>query len=112
MSSSRPPSGRGELWVVSAPSGTGKTTVVDRLMERATTLQRSRSYTSRAARAIGLGKRVGTISLGKYADLIAFKVSGNEPLKGALESDLSPSACWIGGKHVSHLAVGTLPEAS
>lgn len=50
MSSSRPPSGRGELWVVSAPSGTGKTTVVDRLMERATKLRRSRSYTSRQAR--------------------------------------------------------------
>jgi guanylate kinase len=41
---------RGHLWVVSAPSGTGKTTVVDRLMERAPSLQRSRSYTSRPAR--------------------------------------------------------------
>jgi guanylate kinase len=35
---------------VSAPSGTGKTTVVDRLMERTPRLERSRSYTSRAAR--------------------------------------------------------------
>lgn len=41
---------RGLLFVVSAPSGTGKTTVVDRLMERATGLVRSRSYTSRPAR--------------------------------------------------------------
>ncbi len=49
MSSSAPPV-RGQLWVVSAPSGTGKTTVVDRLMERTPRLERSRSYTSRAAR--------------------------------------------------------------
>ena len=50
MSNSAPIGGRGQLWVVSAPSGTGKTTVVDRLMERITRLRRSRSYTSRAAR--------------------------------------------------------------
>jgi len=35
---------------VSAPSGTGKTTVVDRLMESCPRLKRSRSYTSRRAR--------------------------------------------------------------
>lgn len=40
----------GLLFVVSAPSGTGKTTVVDRLLERAPRLTRSRSYTSRAQR--------------------------------------------------------------
>jgi guanylate kinase len=50
MSSNALLDGRGQLWVVSAPSGTGKTTVVDRLMERITRLRRSRSYTSRAAR--------------------------------------------------------------
>jgi guanylate kinase len=49
--SSEPPPPRGLLFVVSAPSGTGKTTVVDRLMERAPGLYRSRSYTSRAARS-------------------------------------------------------------
>ena len=42
--------GRGILFVVSAPSGTGKTTVVERLVQEATGLQMSRSYTSRAAR--------------------------------------------------------------
>ena len=41
---------RGLLFVVSAPSATGKTTVVDRLVEVCPTLVRSRSYTSRAAR--------------------------------------------------------------
>jgi guanylate kinase len=50
MSSEGPPP-RGLLFVVSAPSGTGKTTVVDCLMERSHGLFRSRSYTSRPARA-------------------------------------------------------------
>jgi guanylate kinase len=42
--------GRGRLFVVSAPSGTGKTTVVERLVERCPGLVRSRSFTSRASR--------------------------------------------------------------
>lgn len=50
MSSEGPPP-RGLLFVVSAPSGTGKTTVVDCLMERSHGLFRSRSYTSRPARS-------------------------------------------------------------
>jgi guanylate kinase len=42
---------RGLLFVVSAPSGTGKTTVVERLVQVVPDLSLSRSYTSRAARA-------------------------------------------------------------
>jgi guanylate kinase len=41
----------GLLVVVSAPSGTGKTTVVERLVQIVPGLSMSRSYTSRAARA-------------------------------------------------------------
>ncbi len=41
---------RGLLFVVSAPSGTGKTTVVERLVQRVPDLAMSRSYTSRAVR--------------------------------------------------------------
>jgi guanylate kinase len=41
---------RGLLFIVSAPSGTGKTTVVERLIEVLPDLVRSRSYTSRPAR--------------------------------------------------------------
>lgn len=48
MSNSGAPSGL--LFVVSAPSGTGKTTVVDKLVELCPNLQRSRSYTSRPSR--------------------------------------------------------------
>jgi guanylate kinase len=46
--SSRP--SRGLLFIVSAPSGAGKTTLVERLVETTPYLKMSRSYTSRAAR--------------------------------------------------------------
>lgn len=42
---------RGILFVVSAPSGTGKTTVVERLVQVVPDLKLSRSYTSREKRA-------------------------------------------------------------
>lgn len=41
---------RGLLFIVSAPSGTGKTTLVERLVQDLPNLHMSRSYTSRAAR--------------------------------------------------------------
>jgi guanylate kinase len=41
---------RGLLFIVSAPSGAGKTTLVERLVEQLPHLRMSRSYTSRAAR--------------------------------------------------------------
>ena len=41
---------RGLLFIVSAPSGTGKTTLVERLVQVMPKLRMSRSYTSRAAR--------------------------------------------------------------
>jgi guanylate kinase len=42
---------RGLLFIVSAPSGAGKTTLVEQLVERVPRLRMSRSYTSRGARA-------------------------------------------------------------
>jgi guanylate kinase len=42
---------RGLLFIVSAPSGTGKTTLVERLVKETAGLRMSRSYTSRTARA-------------------------------------------------------------
>jgi len=47
---------RGQLFIVSAPSGTGKTTLVERLVQRVPGLRMSRSYTSRPAR---LGEQDG-----------------------------------------------------
>lgn len=43
--------GPGLLFIVSAPSGAGKTTIVELLVERTDRLRMSRSYTSRPARA-------------------------------------------------------------
>src|SRR5919109_5556571 len=43
-------SARGLLFIVSAPSGAGKTTLVERLVEGMPNLKMSRSYTSRPAR--------------------------------------------------------------
>jgi guanylate kinase len=43
-------SNRGQLFIVSAPSGTGKTTLVERLVQLIPNLCLSRSYTSREAR--------------------------------------------------------------
>jgi guanylate kinase len=45
-----PSDGHGLLFIVSAPSGAGKTTLVERLVEQTPNLQMSRSYTSRSAR--------------------------------------------------------------
>jgi guanylate kinase len=47
---------RGQLLIVSAPSGTGKTTLVERLVQCVPGLRMSRSYTSRPAR---LGEQDG-----------------------------------------------------
>jgi len=49
--SSKGPNRRGLLLVVSAPSGTGKTTVVERIVQVIPDLALSRSYTSRSIRA-------------------------------------------------------------
>jgi guanylate kinase len=52
MSNERPSPAarRGLLFIVSAPSGAGKTTLVERLVEQVPRLKMSRSFTSRAAR--------------------------------------------------------------
>jgi guanylate kinase len=58
--------------VVSAPSGTGKTTVVERLVDQMPELALSRSYTSRAARQ---GERDGVdynfVTRERFEDMIA-----------------------------------------
>jgi guanylate kinase len=56
MSSSGAAARRGLLFIVSAPSGTGKTTLVERLVHEVPNLHMSRSYTSRSART---GERAG-----------------------------------------------------
>jgi len=71
---------RGLLFIVSAPSGTGKTTLVERLVQIVPNLHMSRSYTSRPARA---GERDGVdynfISRARFEEM----VNGNAFLEWA-----------------------------
>ena len=64
-------SSRGLLFVISAPSGTGKTTLVERLVQILPNLRESKSYTSRPARP---GERDGVdyhfIGRGEFAAMI------------------------------------------
>ena len=60
------------LFVVSAPSGTGKTTLVERLVERVPDLVLSRSYTSRQARSNEVdGHDYHFITRSRFQDMIA-----------------------------------------
>ena len=62
---------RGKLFIVSAPSGTGKTTLVEALVKRVPDLVMSRSYTSRPAR---VGETDGVdynfIDSGRFAEML------------------------------------------
>ena len=96
MSSSR----RGLLFIVSAPSGTGKTTIVERLVQVVPRLRLSRSYTSRTARA---GEQDGVdynfISRERFESMIAehaflewADVFGNYYGTGAADTEQSLAA--------------------
>jgi guanylate kinase len=63
---------RGLLFVVSAPSGTGKTTVVERLVQVVPDLALSRSYTSRALRpGEADGVDYNFISRARFEEMVA-----------------------------------------
>ena len=62
--------------------------------------------TTRAARALGLGDAVGSLTPGKRADLVAFPLPGNvpDPLAAILDDDAAaPSAVWIAGRAVRRI---------
>ena len=63
---------RGHLFVVSAPSGTGKTTVVERLVQVVPDLALSRSYTSRPVREGELnGVDYNFVTRSRFEEMIA-----------------------------------------
>jgi guanylate kinase len=69
--SSKPPGGRGLLFIVSAPSGTGKTTLVERLVHVVPNLRMSRSYTSRPSRDGEIdGVDYNFISRTRFAEMV------------------------------------------
>jgi guanylate kinase len=62
---------RGLLFVVSAPSGTGKTTIVERLVQVVPNLRMSRSYTSRPSRPGECdGKDYNFITRERFDDMV------------------------------------------
>lgn len=66
------PARRGLLFVVSAPSGTGKTTVVERLVQIVPDLGLSRSYTSRPVRpGESDGVDYNFITRARFEDMVA-----------------------------------------
>jgi guanylate kinase len=66
------PNRRGLLFVVSAPSGTGKTTVVERLVQVVPDLALSRSYTSRPSREGEIdGVDYNFITRARFEEMIA-----------------------------------------
>ena len=128
MSSNR----RGLLFIVSAPSGTGKTTLVERLVQILPNLRMSRSYTSRATRA---GERDGVdynfISRAEFESMIEAQaflewadVFGNyygtaladvERMLGdgqdvVLVIDVK-GARQVKGRHVDHTAIFVMPPS-
>jgi len=66
------PGRRGRMFIVSAPSGAGKTTVVDAVVASTPGLVRSRSYTSRSARSGELdGDAYHFVSRARFESMIA-----------------------------------------
>lgn len=53
--------------------------------------------TIRAARAIRMEDRVGSITPGKSADFAVFPIAGDHPLADLLETSRLPREVWIGG---------------
>lgn len=92
---------RGLLFVVSAPSGTGKTTIVERLVQVVPDLALSRSYTSRPARpGESNGVDYNFVSRQRFEEMTA----GNEFLEWATVFGNLYGTC--GGDVERHLTGG------
>ena len=53
--------------------------------------------TIRAARAVNLQNQIGSLTVGKYADIVAFPAQGKNPLQSILDENLGPQKVWIAG---------------
>jgi len=82
---------QGLLVIVSAPSGAGKTTLVERLVEQVPHLRMSRSYTSRPARP---GETDGVdynfVTRERFEMMIAPAISLNGPTYSAISTAPAP----------------------
>ena len=53
--------------------------------------------TTRAARALGAGHLVGSLTPGKAADVVVFPATGDDPLTQILETRVTPIGVVVGG---------------
>jgi guanylate kinase len=68
---SAPAARNGQLWVVSAPSGAGKTSLVRKLLDRSPSLKFSTSYTTRKPRSSEIhGRDYFFVSEGTFRDMV------------------------------------------
>ncbi len=56
--------------------------------------------TIRAAKAVNLETKIGSLTPGKYADIVALPARGNDPLASILDDNLGPEKVWIAGNEV------------
>jgi cytosine/adenosine deaminase-related metal-dependent hydrolase len=61
--------------------------------------------TIRAAKAIRMESDVGTISAGKFADIISFEITSDSPLEEILREDCAPHAVYFQGEQCPSLGV-------
>jgi aminodeoxyfutalosine deaminase len=57
-----------------------------------------------AAKAVQMESEVGTLSVGKFADIIAFEIASNSPLEEILQESYLPEAVYLQGKPSAPLA--------
>jgi len=67
-----------------------------------------RMSTLHAARALGLDRRIGSLEVGKYADLVLFPVDprAHDPVKQILERTPRPLAVYVAGQRLDLDALG------
>jgi cytosine/adenosine deaminase-related metal-dependent hydrolase len=56
--------------------------------------------TMSAARALNMAGEIGSVSVGKWADVVAFPAIADDPLDAILREHVLPTALWIAGDQV------------